>query len=397
MNIALTVIAILAILLLPVLMVFLTRKSKILGAVGAIALCYILGFIFSTIGFSPVCYDKELTSTIAYVLVALSIPLVLFSIDLRSVKTLAKSTVIGYVLCIVSALIVAVVMFFISRLFMQGTDILSAMTIGLYTGGTPNLVAIGGALGADDSVINAANVSDSLVGGIYFLLMISVAPKAYSFLLGKGKQPALAVIGTVEPEQMPKEEKKVDDYTFGFSIKDKKSVFKLVGAFFLAVGCLGVGALLEFLIKGTVGNDLLYILLSVSILGVAFSFIKPVREIKGQYTFGMYLILMFSLALAMSIDWSVFLTNILPTLAFFAIAQISVILIHALLCKIFRIDGYTAVITSTAGVYGPPFIAPVAKAANRPDMIAPGVICGAVGLAIGTFIGCGMGFLFRLV
>lgn len=99
----------------------------------------------------------------------------------------------------------------------------------------------------------------------------------------------------------------------------------------------------------------------------------------------------------MSIDWSVFLTNILPTLAFFAIAQINVILVHALLYKISRIDGYTAVITYTAGVYGPLLIAPAAKAADRPDLIAPGVICGADGLALGMFIGCGMGFLFRLV
>lgn len=73
------------------------------------------------------CYDKELISTVAYVIVALSIPLVLFSIDLRSVKTLAKSTIIGFVLCIASALPVAVFMFFISRLFMDETGILSAI------------------------------------------------------------------------------------------------------------------------------------------------------------------------------------------------------------------------------------------------------------------------------
>ena len=105
----------------------------------------------------------------------------------------------------------------------------------------------------------------------------------------------------------------------------------------------------------------------------------------------MYLILMFSLALSMSIDWTVFLGEVLPTLAFFACAQVSVILVHILLCKIVGVDGDTAIITSTAGVYGPPFIAPVAKAAGRPDLIAPGVICGALGLAIGTLLGFGVG------
>lgn len=397
MNTALTVIAVAVILLLPVLMVWLTRKFKIFGAIGAIALCYICGFAFSTIGLSGVSYDKGMTESIAYVMVALSIPLILFSIDLRSVKSLAKSVVIGYSLCIISSVIVAIVMFFVCRTLLPDAAKLSAMSVGLYTGGTPNMNAIGAAFDAGDSLI-AANVSDSLVGGIYFLLLISVAPKVYNLFLGKGKTPVPALEEN-QPHKMDETAtngKKTDDYTFGFSIKDKKSVLKLIGALLLAVGCIGVGALLEFLIEGTVASNLLYILLSVSVLGVAFSFIRPIREIKGQYTLGMYLILMFSLALSMSIDWSAFLNDILPTLAFFAVAQISNILLHLLMCKIFKIDGPTSIITSTAGVYGPPFIAPVAKSLNRPDMIAPGVICAAVGLAIGTFLGCGVGYLLLL-
>ncbi len=424
----LTVIAVIAIFTLPIFIVWLTRKFRLLGAVGAIVICYLVGFAFSAIGLSGHDYDKGLTTTIAYVLVALSIPLVLFSINLKSVKTLAKGTVIGYSLCIVSAVIVAVAMFFITRLFMEGTDKLAAMTIGLYTGGTPNLNAIGISLKAGSENISAANLSDSIVGGLYFLLIISVMPKVYGAILkrrekragGKkgarnaavsdsgasaaadanpinGTREASADEQAVTAESAPVEEPKKDDYTFGFSIKDKKSVLKLIGAFFLAVACLGVGALLEFLIEGTVGENLLYILISVSVGGVALSFITPVREIKGQYPLGMYLILFFSIALAMSIDWTVFLTDILPTLAFFAVAQISVVLIHLLLCKIFRIDGDTALITSTAGVYGPPFIAPAAKACRRPDLIAPGIICASLGLAIGTVLGYGVGMLFMLV
>lgn len=48
-------------------------------------------------------------------------------------------------------------------------------------------------------------------------------------------------------------------------------------------------------------------------------------------------------------------------------------------------------------MYGPPFIAPVAKAAGRSDLIAPGVICGALGLAVGTLLGIGMGGLYLLI
>lgn len=406
----LTIVAILCIFGLPAPIVLLTRKNKIIGAIGAIACCYIVGFAFSTIGLSSVDYDKGLTTTVAYVLVALSIPLILFSIDLKAIKRLTKSVIVGYSMCIIAVLGVSVAMFFIAMNFFPSAK-LSAMIVGLYTGGTPNMNAIGAALNAGSSTLSAANVSDTVVGGIYFLFLISVGPKVYKFLLNKRSyknsdkkpidestaEPTAEQAEALQEKDPILEKHEKDDFVFGISIKDKKAVLKLCGAFGLAVACLGVGAVLELIIEGTVGENLLYILLSVSVLGIAFSFVKPVREIKGQYTLGMYLILMFSLALSMSIDWSIFLTDILPTLAFFACAQVATIIIHAILCKISGVDGDTAIITSTAGVYGPPFIAPVAKAADRSDLIAPGVICGAVGLAIGTLLGVGMGQLFLLV
>lgn len=421
MNLFLTILALLCIALLPALIIWLTRKNKVLGAIGAIVCCYLVGFAFSTIGFSGVDYDKGLTTTVAYVLVALSIPLILFSIDLRSLKKLTRETTVGFSLAIVAVVIVAVAMFFITLTFFPSAR-LSAMVVGLYTGGTPNLNAIGAALQADQATIAAANVSDTLVGGIYFLFLISLAPKVYEVLLRRRvRKASRADVGfdtktvketlaeTAPAENISAEEAEVargvplteaakrDDYTFGFSVKDWRRVLRLAGVFFLAVGCLGVGALLEFLIEGTVGENLLYILLSVSLFGVAFSFIRPVRETEGQYALGMYLILMFSLALSMSIDWRAFLSDILPILGFFACAQLCTILVHLLLCRIFRVSGATALITSTAGVYGPPFIAPVAKAAKRADLIAPGVICGALGLAIGTLLGYGIGELLLLV
>lgn len=413
-----TIIAILIILLLPIGVVALTRKSKILATLGAIALCYIAGFILSSLGFLALPYDKELTETIAYVMVALSIPLILFSIDLKQVKNLAKNTVVGFSLCIVSVVVVSVVMYLIAHSSVENSHSIFSMLIGLYTGGTPNLNAIGALFNAGSDVISAANISDTIVGGIYFLFLISpFAGKLYQKVLdGKKKSKEKVENETQErltneegckTEEVVVEQNDIDgedisqtasnDYRFGFSIKDKKSLFKLVGTFFLSVACLGVGALLELLIEGTVGNNLLYILLSVSILGIVFSFVKPVREVKGNYTLGMYLILMFSLALSMSIDWSVFLSGVLPTMLLFAISQVVVIALHMLLCKIFKVDSGSAIITSTAGVYGPPFIAPVAKACNRKDLIAPGVICGALGLAIGTILGYGVGLLLLLL
>lgn len=99
----------------------------------------------------------------------------------------------------------------------------------------------------------------------------------------------------------------------------------------------------------------------------------------------------------MSMDMSKLVSELLPVLLLFACLQIGGILLHLILCKIFKIDSDTALITSTAGVYGPPFITPVANAAKRNDLIAPGIICATLGLAIGNFIGIGVGQLFLLL
>lgn len=187
-----------------------------------------------------------------------------------------------------------------------------------------------------------------------------------------------------------------EEYDFASIPRDKKSIAKLLAVILLAVACLGSGVGLEILINGDMQGSL-YIILTVSILGIAFSFVKPIRRVKGPYQIGQYMVLVFSLGLSMSIDVSQLVREILPTLAFFACSQVAVILLHLLLCKIFRIDAGTALITSTAGIYGPPFIAPVANAFGDRDLIVPGVICGTLGLAIGTLLGWGLGALLGMI
>ena len=362
-NLILTVVALLAVFGLPCLMILLTRKVKFFKIVGAVALCYVLGFAFSLSGLN---YDKSLVETVASVLVCIAIPLVLFGFEMKSLKRLAKKTAVSFGLVCVSAVVVATAAFLITKNFLPDAAGLTAMSIGLYIGGTPNLLAIGSAmLGTGHEAIVLANTADLFVGGLYFLFLLTAAKPVYSFVLD-GKK------------------------------RNKKSIWRLVGVVALAVACFGVGVGLELLVNGSLAGSL-FILVTVSVLGIAFSFVKPVRETKGSYQVGQYLILSFSLALSMSMDMSKLVSELLPVLLLFACLQIGGILLHLILCKIFKIDSDTALITSTAGVYGPPFITPVANAAKRNDLIAPGIICATLGLAIGNFIGIGVGQLFLLL
>ncbi len=373
--------------LLPAGILRLIRRFPALKAVGAIALCYGCGFLLSLL---PIGYDKGLSQTVASVLVAVAIPLILFSFDLRAVRSLAREILIGYGLQIAAAVAVAVIACLIAR----GAGVahapeLCGMAIGLYTGGTPNLIAIGSALipAADaPAVITAANTSDFAVGGLYFLLILTVIRPLYRRFLGQKTAPATAESG-LDTEQLDAAQR---EYDYASVPRDRRGLARLAGVAGLALLCLALGAGLELLVNGSLDGSL-YIMITVSVLGIALSFVRPVRRTRGSYQVGQYLVLVFSLGLSMSIDLASLAREILPTLAYFACVQTVCVVVHVLLCRLFRLDGGTALITSTAGLYGPPFIAPVAEAYGDRRLIAPGVICGIVGLVIGNLLGIGIG------
>lgn len=376
-----TVLELLILFVLPAGVLGLVKRAPALRAVGAIALCYGCGFVLALL---PIGYDKGLSQTVASVLVAVAIPLILFGFDLRTVRSLAREIVTGYGLQIAAVILVAAAAAFIAR-GLPSAPQLSGMAVGLYTGGTPNLIAVGSALiDRQDApaVITAANTADFVVGGIYFLLIVTVIRPIYRRLLGQRTAPGGGETAASEA---------ASEYDFASIPRDRKSLLRLAGVCGLAVLCLAAGAGLELLINGSLDGSL-YIMITVSVLGIAVSFIRPVREVRGSYQCGQYLVLVFSLGLSMSIDLASLVRELLPTLAFFACVQTATVIVHLILCRLCRLDGGTALITSTAGLYGPPFIAPVAEAWGDRRLIAPGVICGIVGLVIGNLLGIGVGW-----
>ena len=57
------------------------------------------------------------------------------------------------------------------------------MAVGLYTGGTPNLNAIGNILGVDSTIIAMSNLSDMIIGGVFYMfLLLACKPLFKNFL-----------------------------------------------------------------------------------------------------------------------------------------------------------------------------------------------------------------------
>lgn len=366
----------------PRAMVLLSKKVRILGMLGPVFLCYAAGILLSL-----VIPEKGIAMDLSEILVPIAIPLILFSADLSGVRRLAKPMLNSFILVAIAVSLVASVSYLIYRNLIPDAYKYAGMIIGLYTGGTPNLMAIGAALSVSDSHIVLANAADVVVGGTYFLMLISFMPRlARRFLKPFAKSEAARAdegyIENLEKSFVPEKEP--------FSLK---RILRHVPIVLLGILSLAIAAGLALLITGKL--DVVIIMLVVTTCGIGFSFIKKVRSAPGSYTVGQYLILMFSFGIGISFRFDTLNREALLLLAMFATAQFGSLLVHLLLSKIFKIDADTSLITSTAGIYGPAFIVPVAEALENREVVLPGLICGILGYAIGNYLGIGIAIALK--
>lgn len=375
---------VLIILLLPRAMVLLCNNFRFMSTLGPVFLCYAAGFCLSF-----ALEDSSMASTLSEVCVPIAIPLILLSADLSSLKKLARPAITSFMLMIVSVALMCTLGVIVFGDRVENAHNISGMLMGLYTGGTPNLMAIGLALGVEQDIILLANTADLIAGGIYFMLLISVMPGLLRRFL-----PAFKTSCTTDDQAL--EEHLQNNYNGKFMLFSFKALWKRAPAFFLSLLSVGISLGVAYLTTGNATN-IMVVMLGVTTCGVLLSFIKKVRELPGSYDAGQYFIYMFSVAIGMSFDLSMIQSSTLMLLVMLLFVQFGSVLLHAILARICKIDADTTLITSTAGIYGPAFIPSVAGALKNKEVLLTGLVCGILGYAVGNYLGIGVAWLLKLI
>jgi len=344
------------------------QNAKKLGFLSPILLCYLVGMVLGNQSFVPI--NKQLALSLAEVAVPIAIPLILFSTDVKRWLKLARKTVLSFVLVAISAVASAVLAAFFFSSVPEYWKI-SGMLVGVYTGGTPNLMAIGMGLQVREETLLLTNTADAIMGGLYFLFLVTGAKWLIGKVLPSFSSPFMEPALAATEEEGSKVE-------LGFAV-------------LLSILCVGISAGIALLVTG--GLDVSIIMLILTTLGVAASFHQRVRRIKGTYEAGQYFILVFSLTLGTNINFQEILGSSSGIFLYTAFVMASAIVIHLILAWIFRIDTDTMLITSTAGIFGPAFIGPVAERLRNREVIVPGLTCGLVGYAIGNYLGFAVAWL----
>ena len=119
------------------------------------------------------------------------------------------------------------------------------------------------------------------------------------------------------------------------------------------------------------------------------------NRLKTSFDLGMYLILVFSLVVASMAEFSI-LTDFTPTLFMYVTDVLfGSLTLHLLVCRFFRIDADTVMVTSTALICSPPFVPVVAGAIGNRHVIVPGISVGIIGYALGNYVGYTIAILLR--
>jgi uncharacterized membrane protein len=259
------------------------------------------------------------------------------------------------------------------------------MLIGVYTGGTPNLAAIGRALNVSPDIFILTHTYDLIIGSVALLFLMTIAQRVFNIFL-----PRSGVIRKAEnvmQVEIEEEDTHLENYDGLFQIKNLPDMGKslLYALIIFAVG----GSAIFFVHKE---DQVLVIILAITTLGILASLLKPVNKLKISFPLGMYFIIVFCLALSSMANLrEMFQIEFLELFLYVLWVVFGSMFIHVGLARIFKVDTDNTIIAITALTYSPPFVPAVALALKNRDVIIGGLTIGILGFAFGSYLGIFIG------
>lgn len=344
---------------------------------GPVINCFIVGFLLTNL-IPNTFFEREDLEMICGVMVPLGICCMLFCTDVFKWLKISLKVLLSFLLCIISVMATAIVVFFLQKNSIKEPEVVSAMLTGSYIGGTPNMTAIHAALKQPVELNITMFISDIIASTTYLLLIFTVAKIALKWIL-----PPFKKQGGENGEETIKDPSE-DYYKLSLGNRVKYTLITLG----LSIACTLVPLGIILIKDGNLENpDLTLLMVVLTVLGVGLSFIKKVRDLPGNFETGDYIFCMFFFGLGMTSDFSGIMELDTHYLVYTFLVLFGSVAIHILLCKLFSIDRDTMIITSVAGIMSPPFIPSVASNLKNRELLVPGITVGIVGLAVGNLLG----------
>lgn len=379
-------------LLVPAAVIWLCRKVALFNKIGPILLLYIIGIIVGNLPFLPE-RAGGLQDILTSAIIPIAIPMMLFNSDFR--KFSVRKSLLSLLCGIVAVMITVMLGYFIFRPSLgPEANKIGGMLTGVYTGGTPNLAALKLVLGVRDETYILLNAYDMIVSFLYLVFLMTAGIKMFRKLLPFNGKACNAEVSD-EELRMQTSSGTPDGY---IGIFRRKNLLQMLTAFGLSLLIFVVSGVVAAASSGRLSEGfgavmewkyfMAILILSLTTLGIAASFLRGVRRLERSYDAGMYLVYIFSVVVASMADLSNlnFRGGIYMFLYILFVIFLSLV-IQTLLSRALKIDGDTMVISSVALINSPPMVPMMAAAMKNKNVMITGLSIGIIGYAVGNYLG----------
>jgi uncharacterized membrane protein len=369
----------------PALLILICQRFKSIDKIGVVVLSFGCGIAIAAgidlTQFFAADIITPVQTNISEISIAIALPLLLFSINIKSAVNMAGDTIKGMVLALLSVVVISTVGAVIFAEQVNNVWEVAGMSVGAYTGGGPNMAAIKSAIEADDTIFSTMITYDILFSALYLIFVMSVGQRLFGLFLLPYKQKG------VQADENFAAMRHMSDETAGAYKKlvEIKQLPQTFAAFLCAAVIVGLSVGIASLVPETMSSTVTIV--SITSLGLVASFIPFVRQLANSFQLGMYLILVFCFTMGTMTDTDV-LSSLDGALASYIIfILIGSLTLQAILCKIAKIDTDTFLITSSAAIMSVPFIPVVAGALKNREIMLPGFAVAIIGYAVGNYLG----------
>ena len=373
----------------PALVLWLCQRVSLLNKLGPIMVLYGLGIIIGNIGWSPQYMPliQEITTSAT---IPLAIPMMLFAcrFTLSEASLQLKVCLSGF-LSVFLAIVIGYIFF--GKHISEGAEIGGIMS-GMYTGGMLNAAALQSIFRVEEQSYVIMCSYDIVISFLYLVFLVSVGYKLFRRLYGERSNTTLSAEERAELDRQIAEHER-NPYEGLWTKEGMRELGKIVGVTLLLVA-LSAASTLPF------GDEwfMVIFILVLSTLGVVCSFFKPIRNLKRSFDIGMYLIYIFSIAMASMADFSKLnLSEGVNQIIFLCIAVFGSLLLHVIFCRLMRVSADAMVASSVAFVNSPPFVPMMVVAMKNKSVLIVGLGAGIVGYALGNHFGVLMATLLNFL
>ncbi len=372
----------------PALVIGLCRRYPLLDKLGPIMVLYAIGMVVGNLPSLPA-ETALLQEMLPNIMVPLAIPMMLFGCRFtRHEAALQVKLVVSGFLSVGLAVGVGHLLF--GSHIAHGAKV-GGIISGMYTGGTLNAAALQTVFRIPSEQFVLINSYDILISFFYFLFLFGGGIRLFRYLYGERSEAESRASGPAVDDSPTAS--KENPYRRLLTLEGWRQTGRIVA---LTLGVVALSAGVALLLPE--GWFMVGFILMLTTLGVLCSLKEGVRRLDMSYDLGMYLIYIFSLAIASMADFSQLdLQSGLNQMAYMVVAVFLSLLLHALFCRLMRLDADSMVVASVAFINSPPFVPMASAAMGNKRSLVTGLGVGIVGYAIGNHFGVVMEWLLSLM